>query len=81
MKITKIKIQRILFEAFAGFIFWTAALTPYMIWVVKTTPDQYVKWVLMQLIIIPPLAPLSIRFMGWFVSLFEKRKRWRKIGE
>lgn len=75
MKTTKAKIRRILFEAFAGFIFWTAALTPYMIWVVKTTPAQYMRWVLMQLIIIPPLAPLSIRFMGWFVRLLEKRKK------
>jgi len=75
MKITKTKIQRILFEAIAGFIFWTAALTPYMIWIVKVDFAQYWKWVSMQLIIVPPLAPLSIRFMGWFVKLLEKRKK------
>ena len=75
MKITKTKIQRILFEALAGFIFWTATLSLYMIFIVGTDFVQFWKWVLMQLIIIPPLAPLSIRFMGWFVRFLEKRKK------
>jgi len=66
------KIKQILLEALGGFVFWTGSLTPYMLFIVKTSGSQYWKWVLMQMIIVPPLAPLSIRFMQWFVRRFKK---------
>jgi len=69
------KIKQILLEALGGFIFWTGCLTPYMIFIVKVDVSQYFAWFLMQLIIVPPLAPLSIRFIGWFVGLFKGRKK------
>jgi len=65
------KFKQILLEALGGFIFWTGSLTPYMLFIVKVNAPQYWKWVSMQLIIVPVLAPLSIRFMNWFV------KSWR----
>lgn len=66
------KIKQILLEALGGFIFWTGTLTPYMIFIVGTNTSQYFKWVSMQLLIVPILAPLSIRFMNWFVKLWRK---------
>jgi hypothetical protein len=32
------------------------ALTPYMLFVVKTSMDQYIAWVGMQAILVPPLG-------------------------
>jgi len=43
-------------DAVISFFYWTIALTPYMIFVVKTTMDQYVAWVGMQAILVPPLG-------------------------
>ena len=69
------KIKQVLLEALGGFIFWTGFLTPYMVFIVGVEPNQYLKWFLMQLVIVPPLAPLSIRFIGWFVGLFKRGKK------
>lgn len=63
------KIEKFLLEAIGGFVFWTAALTPYMVFIVKTNFMQYIKWVGMELLIIPLLAPFSIMFMSWVVKL------------
>ncbi len=67
------KIKKILLQALGGFIFWTACLTPYMLFVVKVSAEQYLKWAGMQLIIVPPLAPLSVWFLNWFVKIFQKK--------
>ena len=69
------KIKQFLLEALGGFVFWTGCLTPYMIFIVKVDPSQYWAWVSMQLILVPPLAPPSIRFIGWFVRLFKRGKK------
>ena len=63
MRTEKIKI--FLVEALAGFIFWTVALTPYMLFIVKVTFKQYLGWIGMQLILVPPLASFSVRFIVW----------------
>jgi len=68
------KIKQILLEALGGFIFWTGCLTPYMIFIVHTSVEQYFKWFFMQLLIVPPLAPLSIRFIKWFVNILRRNK-------
>jgi len=62
-------MRTFLLQALAGFLFWTIALTPYMVFIVKTTWKQYMKWMLMELILIPPLAPLSVWFINWFVKV------------
>ena len=59
------KVKKFLVEALAGFIFWTVALTPYMLFIVKVTFKQYLSWIGMQLILVPPLAPFSAQFINW----------------
>lgn len=43
-------------DAVISFLYWTLTLTPYMVFVVKTDFQQYVKWVSMQAILVPPLG-------------------------
>ena len=64
--LTRIKI--FLVEAIAGFILWTLALTPYMLWVVKTTNDQYIAWLGMQAILVPIIAPFVFRITAWILK-------------
>jgi hypothetical protein len=53
----KIKfIKQFIKDAIVSFIYWTLALSPYMIFVVKTSLDQYIAWVAMQAILVPPLG-------------------------
>jgi hypothetical protein len=61
----KIDWKQVVVEAFAGFVGWTVALTPYMILVTKVTFEQYLWWVLMEIILVPPIAPIVIRFTSW----------------
>lgn len=43
-------------DAVISFFYWTIALTPYMLFIVKTSMDQYIAWVGMQAILVPPLG-------------------------
>lgn len=43
-------------DAVISFLYWTLALTPYMVFIVKTDLQQYIKWVSMQAILVPPLG-------------------------
>jgi len=54
-------IKKILLEAIIGFILWTFFLTPYMMFVVKTTWEQYILWLGMQALIVPIIAPIVFR--------------------
>lgn len=61
-------MRRFLIDAVVSFVYWTATLTPYMIWVVGVTPSQYIAWVGMQAIIVPPLGAgfaFLIRKLKW----------------
>ena len=55
------KLKKIIMESLTGFIIWTILLSPYMIFVVKTTFEQYVSWVGMQAILVPLIAPIVFR--------------------
>ena len=55
------KIVRPIVEALVGFVLWTAILTPYMVFIVRTSWAQYWAWFLMQLIIVPPVAVVVVR--------------------
>lgn len=55
------KLKGILIEAIVGFIFWTTSLTPYTLIVMQVTLTQYLQWVLMEAILVPPLAILAFR--------------------
>lgn len=49
-------LQQILIDAVVSFIYWTGTLTPYMVFVVQTSFEQYLSWVVMQALIVPPLG-------------------------
>lgn len=51
-------IKQFIKDAIISFVYWTVALTPYMILVVKTNLEQYVAWVGMQAILVPPLGAI-----------------------
>ena len=68
----KINWKKILLEAGMGFALWTIFLTPYMIIIVKTSLEQYILWLGMQLFLIPPLAPIVFR-----ITRYIERKIWK----
>ena len=45
-------------DAFVAFVFWTLTLTPYMIFIVKVNLQQYIAWIGMQAILVPPLGAI-----------------------
>lgn len=55
-----IKIKKYLIEAFLGFVLWSILLTPYMIFVTKVSLDQYLYWLLMEAIVVPPCSIIVI---------------------
>ncbi len=67
------KVLKWLLEALCGFILWTAILTPYMLFIVKTNTDQYFKWLLMELIIIPPVSIIVINITNYIVKKLIKK--------
>jgi len=58
MAITKQTIKQFVIDAATAFIFYTATLTPYMIFIVKTSFEQYLAWLAMQAILVPPLGAI-----------------------
>ena len=65
-------LKKILLEAVTGFIFWTLFLTPYMIFIVQTTTEQYISWLGMQGILVPVIAPIVFRMTKWVIDKYEK---------
>lgn len=51
-------IKQFIKDAVAAFVFFTAMLSPYMIFVVKTSLDQYIAWIGMQALLVPPLGAI-----------------------
>jgi hypothetical protein len=51
-------VKQFVIDAVVAFIFYTATLTPYMLFIVKTTFDQYLTWLVMQAILVPPLGAI-----------------------
>jgi hypothetical protein len=58
MKIKTEFIKQFIKDMIISFVYWTLALSPYMIFVVKTTLEQYIAWVGMQAILVPPLGAI-----------------------
>lgn len=54
-------IKKFIVSALVGATFWTACLAPYMIFVVGVRGEAVVRWVAMQFVLIPPLAPFAIK--------------------
>ena len=55
------KIKSYLKEAVLGFVLWTIFLSPYMILVTRVSPEQYIAWLVMQAVLVPPIAVLVYR--------------------
>ena len=74
LKATKKDIVRFILSAIVGAVFWTASLTPYMVFVVKMRWDQIPQWIAMQFMIIPPLAPIAVwidkKVVTWIMNKF-----------
>ncbi len=51
-------VKQFIKDAIVSFVYWTAMLSPYMIFIVKTSFDQYIAWVGMQAILVPPLGAI-----------------------
>ncbi|MCX6711442.1 MAG: hypothetical protein NT139_00175 [Candidatus Woesearchaeota archaeon] len=49
-------VKQFVKDAIISFFYWTLILTPYMVFVVKTNLQQYIAWVGMQAILVPPLG-------------------------
>jgi hypothetical protein len=65
MKLNKTKIKMFLRDAVIAFVFWTGFLTPYMIFIVKVNLTQYIAWIGMQGILVPPLGAFSAIIFRW----------------
>lgn len=73
--------RKTIIKAIAGFVFWTIALTPYMLFVVKMSWKQYWTWILgSQLILSPFLSAASAWCMDRAVKIFipksKKEMKW-----
>ena len=64
----KMKFKKLLLEAALGFCLWTGILTPYVLLVTQMTVNQYLSWLLMQAIIVPPVAIAVLRVTNYFTK-------------
>ena len=68
----KLNIKKLFVEGISGFIGWTILLTPYMILITKLNFEQYLSWILMEIILVPPCSILIIRFTNYMKKRFLK---------
>jgi len=57
----KLNARKLVLEAVLGFVLWTSILSPYMLLVIGMTSVQYSAWLLMQAVIVPPVAVVVVR--------------------
>ena len=62
------KLKKLLLEAALGFCLWTGILTPYVLLVTQMTVNQYLSWLLMQAVIVPPVAVLVLRATNYLTK-------------
>lgn len=62
------KIRRFLMEGVIGCILWTILLSPYMLLITKMTAIQYILWIVMEIILIIPLAPIVFRLTKYIMK-------------
>jgi len=63
----EMKVKKYLLQSICGFILWTGGLTPYMLFVVRVNMTQYLKWVSMQIIIVPLFSILAVNLTNKIV--------------
>jgi len=64
-------IKKLLLEAIIGFVLWTAILSPYVLLVTQMSFSQYLSWLLMQAIIVPPVAVFVVRVTNYLTKRFQ----------
>ena len=50
--------KKVLLSAIVGACIWTVALSPYVIFIVGMNYTQYLSWLVMEFILVPPIAPI-----------------------
>ena len=55
-------------EGVIGCILWTILLSPYMLLITKMTAIQYILWIVMEIILIIPLAPIVFRLTKYIMK-------------
>jgi len=77
------KIKKYLMEGIIGCILWTILLTPYVLLVTKMTTFQYISWVIMEIILIIPLAPIVFRITKYLMYQLrdDNDKLYDRLGE
>ena len=54
-------LKTLFIEAILGFVLWTLFLTPYVLLVTSMSLNQYLSWLLMEAILVPPIAVFVVR--------------------
>lgn len=54
----KVNWRKAVLSAVIGSIVWSIALTPYVVLAVGMTLEQYLLWLVMEFILVPPIAPI-----------------------
>lgn len=62
------KLKKFTIEALAGFVLWTAMLSPYMLFVMGINVSQYVSWLTMQGLIVPFCSIVAINVTNKIVK-------------
>lgn len=65
MSSNRCRVKKILLEALVGFSLWTGILTPYVLLVTQMSLGQYLSWLLMQAVIVPPVAVVVLRITNF----------------
>lgn len=55
-------------EGVIGCILWTILLSPYMLLITKMTTIQYILWIIMEIVLIIPLAPIVFRITKYLMK-------------
>ena len=53
-------IKKFLVEAILGFILWTLFLSPYVLLITLMSLSQYLSWLGMQAVLVPPLSIIVV---------------------
>lgn len=70
--VDEFKVKKIVLEALIGFVMWTSILTPYVLLVTNMTMPQYLSWLVMQAVIVPPVAVVVVRATNWLTKRLSK---------
>ena len=49
-------MRQMIVDALLTFVWFTTLSTPYMIWIVGLTQEQYIEWVAMKAFVVPPMG-------------------------